>query len=184
MKKTRKQQVSQLDQLPEEATRRGEDNEIRVGKALDVYGDQHTWPFNSKQRKVVQAHLMEELAQGFEHRRKALDMALETRLHSIREACNHVLVTGKTHLRQQRVEYFGDVYRDVEQRMNNLADEFLTDMDQRFEHMKEYKSEVIRQREHQRLERSVENFLETMDVLMTEFRNIINEHIDHQGGTH
>ena len=184
MKKTSKQNVSQLDQLPEEATRRGEDNEVRVGKALDVYGNKQAWPFNSKQRKVVQVHLIEELAQGFEHRRKALDMALETRLHSIREACNHVLVTGKTHLRQQRVEYFGDVYRDVEQRMNNLADEFLTDMDQRFEKMKDYKSEVIRQREHQRLERSVENFLETIDVLMTEFRNIINEHIDHQGDTH
>jgi hypothetical protein len=182
--KNNRQQVTKLNQLPEEATQRGEDNELRVSKALDVYGDQQVWPFNSKQRKVVQTHLMEELAQGFEHRRKALDMALETRLHSIREACNHVLVTGKTHLRQQRVEYFGDVYRDVEQRMNNLADEFLTDMDQRFERMKEYKSEVIRQREHQRLETSVENFLETMDVLMTEFRNIINEHIDHQEGTH
>lgn len=184
MNNSKQQQVTKLNQLPEEATRRGEDNELRVGKALDVYGDQQVWPFNTRQRKAVQAHLIEELAQGFEHRRKALDMALETRLHSIREACNHVLVTGKTHLRQQRIEYFGDVYRDVEQRMNKLADEFLTDMDQRFEHMKTYKSEVIRQREHQRLDRSVEHFIETLDVLMTEFRNIINEHIDHQGGTH
>ncbi len=177
-------QATQLNQLPSEASRRGVDNEVRVTHALKIHGEPQLWPFNNKQKKVVQAHLLNELTQGFDHRRKALDMALETRLHSIREACNHVLVTGKTNLRQQRAQYFGDAYSEVEKSMNNLADEFLTDIDQRFENLKKYKSEIIRQRENQRLESSVDNFLATLDSLMAEFRNIINENIDHQGDTH
>ncbi len=170
----------EIDNLPAEATRRGEDSEQQVTNAMKRH-NQPVFPlfFNRKERNLVQDELVAELTQGFEHRRKAIGMALETRLHSIREACNHVLVTGKTHLRQQRLEYFGDVLRQVEKRMSKLADDFLTDADQRFERLEQYKSDEIRKREKQRLEKSIDNFLNTLDRLMDEFSNIINEHIDH-----
>ena len=170
----------EIDHLPEEATRRGEDSERQVSHAMERYSNP-TLPvfFNRKERSLVQDELVAELAVGFEHRKKAIGMALETRLHSIREACNHVLVTGKTHLRQQRLEYFGEALRKVEMRMNQLADEFLADADKRYERIKQYKSEAIQARENKRLEKSVDEFLGTLDRLMDEFSNIINEHIDH-----
>lgn len=173
----------EIDDLPTEAARRGSDNDTRVVQALDRQSNQLLPGLvYGKERRLVQQHLIGELAQGFEHRRQALGMALETRLHSIREACNHVLVTGKTHLRQQRLEYFGEVYQQVEQRMNALADEFLLDMDQRFGRLDRFSNERIRAREQQRLEKSVDDFLDTVDHLMEEFRSIISENVDHTGG--
>lgn len=165
---------------PKDVARSGDSNEGQVMGAIERH-NQTPMPmlFNRPERKLVQQHMVEELSQGFEHRRKALNMVLETKLHSIQEACNHVLVTGKTHLRQQRLEYFGEVFREVEQRMNGLADAFLTDMDKRFERLKEFKSEAIKKREKQRLDKSVDDFLDTLDQLMDEFRSIISEHISH-----
>ena len=163
---------------PKEVARSGDSNEGQVLHAIERHNQSPTI-FNRAERKLVQQHMIKELSQGFEHRRKALDMVLETKLHSIQEACNHVLVTGKTHLRQQRLEYFGEVFREVEQRMNSLADDFLGDMDKRFERLKAFKNETIKQREKRRLEKSVDDFLDTLDQLMDEFRSIISEHISH-----
>jgi hypothetical protein len=92
-------------------------------------------------------------------------------------------VTGKTHLRQQRLEYFGQVYRKVEVSMSTLSDQFLQDMDERFKRLDQFSSDSIRQREQARLEKSVDDFLTTLDSLMDEFRNIIHENISHQSAT-
>ena len=165
---------------PLEAVRQGEDNELRIQKALSRNTHRFSNLLSGKEeRKLVQSNMLTELTQGFEHRRQSLSMILESRLHSIREACNHVLVTGKTHLRQQRLEYFGQVFRQVEKRMNRLADEFLNDMDARLKNIERFSSKAIQQREQQRLEKSVDDFLTTLDSLMEEFRNIIHENINH-----
>lgn len=164
---------------PDDVARSGDLNERQVMHAIQRHNNTQFPMLNRSERKLVQTHMVQELSQGFEHRRQALGMVLETKIHSIQEACNHVLVTGKTHLRQQRLEYFGEVFSQVEQRMNGLADDFLQDMDERFERLKDYKSEAIKQREKQRLEKSVDDFLDTIDQLMDEFRSIISEHISH-----
>lgn len=170
--------------FPAEAVRQGEDNEVRVQQALSRHNSRFTTMLAGRdERKMVQDNLMSELSKGFEHRRYALGMVLESRLHSIREACNHILVTGKTHLRQQRLEYFGQVYRKVEISMSTLSDQFLADMDERFKRLEQFSSESIRQREQVRLEKSVDDFLTTLDSLMDEFRNIIHENISHQTAT-
>ena len=164
---------------PDDVARSGDSNDQQVINAIQRHNQAPFSMLNRSERKLVQTHMVQELSQGFEHRRQALSMVLETKLHSIQEACNHVLVTGKTHLRQQRLEYFGEVFSQVEQRMNALADDFLKDMDERFERLKDYKSEAIKHREKQRLEKSVDDFLDTIDQLMDEFRSIISEHISH-----
>lgn len=147
--------TQKMDNLPEEAERRVDDNEHMVLQAVDRHRD-NIMPvvFNRRERQLVRKQLMEELEQGFEHRRKALDLVLETRLHSIREACNHLLVTGKTNLRRQRMAYFGRVYRQVAQELDQLSVKFLTDMDQRFQKLGLFKIERIRNREQRRLEKS------------------------------
>ena len=63
--------------------------------------------------------------------------------------------------------------------MSELADDFLRDADERFTRLERYKSEEIRAREKQRLEKSIDGFLGTLDSLMDEFSSIIHEHIDH-----
>ena len=175
---TNQRTMKQSHDAPREVAKSGDSNEQQVMHAIKRHNQTPFPLLNRTERKLVQHHILEELTQGFEHRRKALYMVLETKLHSVQEACNHVLVTGKTHLRQQRLEYFGEVFFQVEQRMNGLADSFLKDMDSRFEALNNFKSEAIKQREKQRLEKSVDDFLDTIDQLMDEFRSIISEHIN------
>lgn len=173
---------SDLDTLPVEATRRGQDCEHQVLEALRHHRESILPAvFERREHHQVREHRAAELALGFEHRRQAIAMALESRLQSIREACNHVLVTGKTHLRQQRIEYFGDVYRQLEQRMSRLTDDYLAEADRRFARLESIQHEHLRRREQQRQEKAAEDFLDTMDQLMDEFRSIISEHVDHRG---
>jgi exonuclease VII large subunit len=176
--------LKEIDDLPTDTTQRSEDNEQQAISAMQRYSSSSLMGvFNGKQRNLIKKALASELELGFEHRHKAIDMALETRLHSIREACNHVLVTGKTHLRQQRLEYFGEALSRVEKRMGELADDFLQEADQRYQRLEGYSSDAIREREKQRLEKSVNSFLSTLDSLMDEFSSIIHEHIDHTKAT-
>jgi len=171
-----------LDNLPAEATRRGNELEHQVGTALR----RHTEALlpallNRAEHRQVREHVARELALGFEHRRAALGMAMESRLQSIREACNHVLVTGKTHLRQQRITYFGEVYQELEGRMQQLADTYLAEADARYQRLTEIRSEHLRAREAARQEKAAGDFLDTLDQLMDEFRSIISENIDRPG---
>ena len=177
--------LKEIDDLPTDTTQRSEDSEKGALNAMQNYQSSSVMRlFNRKQRSLVRDALVSELGQGFKHRQKAIDMALETRLHSIREACNHVLVTGKTHLRQQRLEYFGEALKRVEQRMGELADDFLHEADERYKRLETFNSDVIREREKQRIEKSVHSFLSTLDILMDEFSSIIHEHIDHSKPNH
>ena len=90
--------ITANEDLPGEATRRSQDVERQVGLALRRHTES-VLPalINRQEHLLVREHLAAELALGFEDRRAALEMVLESRLQTVREACNHVLVTGKSH---------------------------------------------------------------------------------------
>ncbi|MGV6817094.1 MAG: hypothetical protein ACWA44_07455, partial [Thiotrichales bacterium] len=94
-----------------------------------------------------------------------------------------VLVTGKAQLRQQRAQSYTTVLRALEKDMNAVAEEFLEDIDQRLTRLEKYKSEVLREKEQLRLERSVDSFISMLDQLMEEFRQIISENVGANPGT-
>jgi hypothetical protein len=167
--------------VPDEAQERVNENEHMVQRAVHRHKEAFIpMVFNHKERKLVRNQLMVELEQGFENRRRALDLVLETRLHSIREACNHLLVKGKTQLRQQRTTYFSRIYEQVAQDIDQLSTRFLADIDLRFQKLDQYKTDYVREREKKRLEKSVDDFLDTLDQLMDEFRHIAQENVDYQ----
>ena len=132
-----------MNELPTDAMLSSADNATQVNKTINDYQQNPLMMrlLQGTESKIVRANMAQEFELGFEHRREVLTMALDTRLHSIREACNHVLMTGKTHLRQQRIEYFGEALTQVEKKMNQFADEFLADMDLRFERLERFKNE-------------------------------------------
>ncbi len=166
------------DCLPYEATKRSQANEIQVESAVKRHqGRSFLLPFNREERKQVQDNIMAELEMGFEYRRRALAMTLDSRLQTIEESCNHVLITGKTYLRQQRSRFFAKELMLLKQNMDEIADEFSITMDQRLKQADKYNNEVIRQREKQRLEKSVISFLDTLDQLVDDFINIVNESV-------
>ncbi len=169
-----------LEKLPQEAINQGKSNEQLVLRTLEDYDRKIMSLFyDRKKRALVRDQLLAELKLGFEHRRKALDMVLETRLQSVREACNHLLVTEKTKLRQQWLEFFGHMYQQVARQLDALTTEFLDNVDQQFQRVDQYKTKCIKEREQKRLERSVDDFLETVEQLLEEFRHIVSENIEH-----
>ena len=174
----RQTQTGEIRNLPADATRRGDEAEHRIGTALRRH-TQSILPglLHREEHRLVREHVAAELVLGFEHRRAALAMALDSRLQSIREACNHVLVTGKTHLRQQRIDFFGQVYSDLEARMQQLADAYIAAADARFARLQTIQSETLRSRERARQEKSAQDFLDTLDRLMDEFRAILSENV-------
>jgi len=173
-----------LEKLPQEAINHGKENEKLVTRTLEHYDRKIMSMFyDRKKRALVREQLLAELKLGFKHRRNALDMILETRLQSVREACNHLLVTEKTKLRQQWLEFFGEIYKQVARQLDLLATEFLNNIDQQFHRIEQYKTKCIKEREQKRLERSVDDFLDTMEQLLGEFRSIVSENIGHNQQT-
>jgi len=169
-----------LEKLPEATINQGKNNEQLVLRALENYDRKIMSIFyDRKKRALVRDQLLAELKLGFEHRRKALNMILETRLQSAREACNHLLVTEKTKLRQEWLEFFGNMYQQVAGQLDALTTEFLNNVDQQFQRIEHYKTKCIKEREQKRLEKSVDDFLETVEQLLDEFRSIVSENIEH-----
>ena len=162
-------------------TNSNRENQLMVHRALGRHRKRIFPPLPDLARyRLVQGHLRKELEMGFAFRLKQLSLEQETALHQIREQCNQALVTGKTHLRKERMAFFADSYHEVVEQFNDLADRFLTDLDRRLQRLEKYRSQAIREREEARLESSVDNFLATLDQLVDEYRSIISEHIDHE----
>lgn len=118
----------------------------------------------------------DELSIGFEYRRKALQLAAESKLQAVEEACNHVLVTGKSEIRRERQEFFADQVSRLSMSMHAYAEEFNTEIDQRLGEIETlYKSEIIRDRERARLVRQIEDFHSVLEDMASEFQQIIDE---------
>ncbi len=171
---------NKTDFLPFDATERSHANELQVESAVKRHqGRSFLLPFNREERKQVQNNILAELEMGFEYRRKALAVTLDARLQVIEESCNHVLMTGKTHLRQQRSQFFARALMDLKHDMDEIADEFSMQIDQRLKQVNKFNNEMIRAREQERLEKSVVTFLDTLDQLVEDFVNIVNENVHH-----
>jgi len=125
--------------------------------------------------RVVQAHELQQLQTGFEYRRRALKMAVETKLQAVEEMCNHVLVTGKSEIRRKRQEFFAEQKLKLQETMNECAERFHTEMGRRFDALPSLRNEYLRGREEQRLLRAVDQFHDMLDQLGQEFLDIIRE---------
>lgn len=159
----------------------GRENQQLVGAVMNRHRKSvlPPWP-DWTTRRLVKGHLRQELEKGFEFRLKKLSLELDTALQQVREESNNALVTGKTHLRKQRMEFFAASYNEIMEKFNDLSDRFLGGLDARFERLDKYKSPAIREKEEQRINRAVDTFVATLDQLIEEYRAIITEHVGHE----
>jgi len=172
--------VIHVDALRAEAEQRSDLLERQADHVMDKGASSPLAMFMSPaQRELAREAATKELEKGFEYRHESMAMALELRLQSFREACNQVLVNGKASLRQQRLQYFTETYAQVERHLNRLTEEFLEELDGRFDRIARFRNELLRQRETRRLEKRLDDFLNTFDELMSHFASILNEEIGH-----
>ncbi|ESQ13518.1 MAG: hypothetical protein N838_24570 [Thiohalocapsa sp. PB-PSB1] len=137
--------------------------------------------FPNESERHVRQHELEQLQAGFDYRRRALHLAVETKLQAIEESCNHVLVTGKAEIRRQRQEFFAEEKLKLQQSMNQTIDRFHGEMERRFDALAKLRHEVLREREEQRLLQAVDRFHAMLDDLEDGFVSIIHEGVSSRG---
>lgn len=163
--------------LPLDTSPVGKNHEQLTIRAIERHGDAPSFLMDRQRRKLVQGNVLVELRQGFEYRQQALRMALETRLQAMEEHCNHVLVTGKAQYRRERNSFFARQLMELQEQMSGLADRFNLEVDQRLQKLDSYHSDHLKQREQERLEKSIDDFMDTLDALMDDFKNIFYSHV-------
>ena len=131
--------------------------------------------FPAEEDRVIRDHQVAQITTGFEYRRRALQMAVETRLQAIEEMCNHVLVTGKSEIRRQRQEFFAEQRLKLEQAMNDCSERFNQEVERRLGALARYSHPHLREREEERLLRSIDQFQDMLDQLAQGFMQIIQE---------
>jgi len=131
--------------------------------------------FPSDEHKLSKEHHLKELGQGFQYRNDALKLAISTKLQSVEEMCNHVLVTGKGQIRRQRQEFFATERLALEQKLDSIIDIFNSDIEKRYGKLDSIKHPKLRELEESRLEKKVQSFHDMIDQLIGEFTNIISE---------
>lgn len=131
--------------------------------------------FPHQSQQAIQEFQQAQLKTGFDYRKRALEMAVETKLQAVEELCNHLLVTGKSETRRRRQEFFAEQKLKLQQTMDNCADRFNQDMEQRFERLNGYQVTQVREREEQRLLTAIDQFHNMLDHMGREFMDIIQE---------
>jgi len=131
--------------------------------------------FPPEEDRVIREHDVEQVRLGFEYRRKALQMAVETKLQAVEEMCNHILVTGKSEIRRERQEFFAEQRLQLQEAMNGCAERFNQEVERRLSGLARYSNAHLREREEERLLRSVDEFQDMLDRLAQGFMQIIEE---------
>lgn len=131
--------------------------------------------FPGELEQTVREHELEQVKIGFDYRRRALQMAVETKLQAVEEMCNHLLVTGKSEIRRERQEFFAAQSLKLQAAMDDCAEAFNRQLEQRFERLAGLRHEYLRRKEEERLLQSVDHFHALLDELIQEFGGIIHE---------
>ena len=177
--KTSNDLTNSLDQLPVEATRRADESEATVRNALNRdIKNPLTSIIHWRQAQTLRQSHIEEIKMGLEYRLQALQMALDTRLQSMEEACNHMLINNKTQLRQKRSVFFAQKLAELSREMEQITDEYIQHLDQRLNRLESIHNERLRAREEQRLQRSFDHFMDTLDKLEDSFTHIVEEGVN------
>ena len=165
-----------IEREPESLAPHMDQNRMLVNRAMQREQDNFIARlFPSDSERQVRRHELQQLQVGFDYRRRALHLAVETKLQAIEESCNHVLVTGKAEIRRQRQEFFAEEKLKLQQSMNQVIDRFHTEMERRFDTLGKLRHEVLREREEQRLLQAVDRFHAMLDELEDGFVSIIHE---------
>lgn len=130
----------------------------------------------------VMAHGAAQLEIGFEYRRRALRMAIESKLQAVEEMCNHVLMTGKSEVRRKRQEFFAEQRLHLQATLDDIAERFNVDMERRLAALERIEHPMLRDRESRRLEHAIDEFHATLERLTRDFLAIVEEGVSHRGG--
>jgi hemoglobin-like flavoprotein len=130
--------------------------------------------------KLQQALNKSELIQArteLEFREKALKIAKESQLQSIQEIFNDFLIKGKSDIRGDRVVFFARKLQELEAEISGINDSFSAFIQEQQAKLDKISVPLLKQHAEKRIEKSMERFFDTVDKLMADFQNILNEEV-------
>ncbi len=130
--------------------------------------------------KLQQALNKSELIQAkteLEFREKALKIAKESQLQSIKETYNDFLVTSKGTIRKDRTVFFAKQLQELEVEINKITSMFYQLIEDQCANLDRISIPFLKEMEEKRIEESAGRFRDTVDKLMLDFKNILNEEV-------
>lgn len=112
-----------------------------------------------------------------EFREKALKIAKESQLQSIKEIYNDFLVTGKGAIRKDRTVFFAKQLQELEVEINKITSMFYQLIEEQYAKMNKISIPFLKEIEEKRIEESAGRFNDTVATLMLDFKNILNEEV-------
>lgn len=171
-----------LEREPEPARPYLRDNVALVDQALHrAHGNLVARLFPGDVERAVRGAELQQLEIGFDYRRRALEMAVETKLQAIEEICNHALVTGKGEIRRKRQEFFAEQKLLLQVAMDDCAERFHAQLERRFDALARLRVPRVREREEQRLNDAIDRFHDMLGDLTEDFIDIIRERVHRDG---
>lgn len=169
-------QTAIIDREPKALAPHLDQNRMLVARAMQRDQEQFLLRlFPNEAEREVRRHELDQIKVGFDYRRRALHLAVETKLQAIEEKCNDVLVTGKAEMRRKRQEFFAEEKLKLVESMNQVVERFHAEITKRFDALETQRIEAIRDREEQRLLRAVDQFHAMLEDLTANFESIIHE---------
>lgn len=128
------------------------------------------------QRALNKSELLQAKTE-LEFREKALKMAKESQLQTIKEIFNDFLVANKGTIRKDRAVFFAKQLQELEMEINKITSIFYQDIEEQYANLDRISIPFLKEMEEKRIEESAGRFKDTVDKLMLDFKNILNEEV-------
>ena len=136
---------------------------------------QHIFPSNLQ--KILNLSDLTQAKTELEFREKALKMAKESQLHSIKEVYNDFLIRGKGEIRKDRAVFFSQKLEEMEVEIDAITDLFIEVIQKRYLKLDKISVLLLKQFTEKQIEKSIEGFYNSINKLRGDFQNILNEEI-------
>jgi len=131
--------------------------------------------FKTEAEKEVVRHQLKMVRKSAELVEKSFEYFSETKLKAVKEMYNDFLVKGKTRIRAERVEFFAEQEVALRNKVGTICREFMRDIMEEYNRLGEINVQFIRDQEEKRLQDNVYGFRDTVDKLLSDFKNILDE---------
>jgi len=102
-------------------------------------------------------------------------MYKEFQRQAIKETFDAMLIEGKVKLRKDNTLFFAGHLKDLQSKVTMMSNEFMQECEQQVLKIESSRTKMIRERQERMLEKRMDEFEESIELLMSSFQNILKE---------
>jgi hypothetical protein len=139
--------------------------------------------FPDRQQRHIELAKFKTVRDRYEFEMRAIQIAHEAQLQGIQELYNEFLVKGKAKIRKDRSEFFQQQLEDLMTNLSNKSQDFTAHLNASYQQLEKISVDFMRKRQEQLVETIVDGYYETVEKLIKNFQNILNEEIHNPGAS-